>query len=504
MKIINKILILSILAFLAHSCIEDEGNYDYTPVSLVSISNVYSNWSVPLGEDYIINPEIDYKGLEEDDFNYYWISNIQDEWSDTISYEKNLSYKFLRAARYMTCLVVEHKETGGLTTAQIDLNVVPRYQTGWVILSDNNGESELSYARKEESTIDGVTYPYRAFPDIFTQQNGAEEKLGTGPVSLGRHFTYSEDQILVVQGQGETVEVSGTDFTKVITTREEFVGGNYPDGFVPVKAEYGTRIEVILGTEGKLYTRINPNNSFQVSRYSTIPIPGVDIKDMYYTANMRFIYLYDELNHRIIGIQDIPMAYSGQILYAKMDPEGNNVEDFIPLDDLGDDSSFKYCGSYTIGSNTYYAQVLKKGADFYFQIFQLSQSGELLYVQNGEQILFPGNGLVNDDSKYCVISDSYLYFSVGNRLYYLDRQTNDISVYYDFTGGANIVDIEPNDAKNELGVGLDNGDFYIMDISYDALVGTKSKILLPMSNLGSVVDVQYKYGNSGNFNNQQQ
>ena len=118
MKIINKILILSILAFLAHSCIEDEGNYDYTPVSLVSISNVYSNWSVPLGEDYIINPEIDYKGLEEDDFNYYWISNIQDEWSDTISYEKNLSYKFLRAARYMTCLVVEHKETGGLTTAR--------------------------------------------------------------------------------------------------------------------------------------------------------------------------------------------------------------------------------------------------------------------------------------------------------------------------------------------------------------------------------------------------
>ena len=505
MKIINKIIILCLLAVLAYSCIEDEGNYDYTPLSFVTISNVYSNWGVPLGEEYTITPEIDYNGLEEDDFNYYWITYIQnDDWGDTISYEKDLHYKFLRTQWYMTSLVVEHKESKGITTKQIDLNIVPRYQTGWVILSDKNGESELSYARREESTIDGVTYPYRAFPDIFTQQNGTEEQLGTGPVSLGRHFTSSEDQILVVQGGEQTAEISGTDFTKVITTREEFVGSVYPAGFVPVSAEYGERIEVILGANGKLYTRINPNNSFQVCSYSNIPIPGVDIKKMYYTANLGFIHLYDELNHRIMGIQDLPQAFTGRILYTKMDPEGNNAADFTPLDNLGDDSKLEFCSSYSIGSTRYYIQILKKGAAYYFQTFELSQSNEILYVQNGVQSLFKANGLVNDDSKYCVIRDSYLYFSAGNKLYYWDRQTDQIATYYDFPEGANIVKIEPNDAKNELGIGLDNGEFYIMDISYDAMVGSTSKILLPMKGLGKVVDVQYKYGNTGNFNNQQQ
>lgn len=505
MKIINKIILISLLAVLAYSCIEDDGNYDYTPVNSVTIDNVYSNWAVPLGEEYIINPEIDYGDFEEDDFNYYWIANIQDKWGDTISTEKNLHYKFLRTEWYRTGLIVEHKETGALTTKQIDIYVVPRYQTGWVILSEEAGESVLSYARKEESTIDGVTYPYRAFPDIYTQQNGTEDKLGTDPVSLGRHFTSSEDQILVVQGGGTgTVEISGKDFTKVITTQEEFVGSNYPAGFVPLKAEYGDRLEAILGTNGKLYTRINPNGSFQVSRYSNIPIPGVDIKKMYYTANLGFIHLYDELNHRIIGIQDEPQAFTGRILYTRMDPEGNNASEFTPLDNLGDDSKLEYCGSYLIGSDHYYLQILKKGSDFYFQTFQLSQSNEILYVQNGTQSLFVANNMVNDDSKYCVIRDLYFYFSVGNKLYYWDRAQNQVTEYYEFASGANIEAIEPNGEKNELGIGLDNGEFYIMDISYEALVGSESKVLLPMNSLGKVVDVQYKYGNLGNFNNQQQ
>ena len=41
------------------------------------------------------------------------------------------------------------------------------------------------------------------------------------------------------------------------------MGGAYPANFVPKQAEYGARLEAILGTDGNVYTRVNPNGSFK-------------------------------------------------------------------------------------------------------------------------------------------------------------------------------------------------------------------------------------------------
>ena len=58
MKTINYILGCCIAMTLLYACIDDEGNYDYSELKTVNITNVYSNWSVPLGEEYVITPTI--------------------------------------------------------------------------------------------------------------------------------------------------------------------------------------------------------------------------------------------------------------------------------------------------------------------------------------------------------------------------------------------------------------------------------------------------------------
>ena len=141
MKTIKLFLGYLIAIIMLYSCIDDEGNYDYTELKTVVISNVSSNWSTPLGEEYVITPVIDYGGADSTEFVYAWVSEIQEEWSDTISREKVLRYTFKEIARYMTVFIVEHVPTGSLTSKQIDINTVSRYSTGWTILSEQNNKS---------------------------------------------------------------------------------------------------------------------------------------------------------------------------------------------------------------------------------------------------------------------------------------------------------------------------------------------------------------------------
>ena len=504
MKTIKLFLGYLIAIIMLYSCIDDEGNYDYTELKTVVISNVSSNWSTPLGEEYVITPVIDYGGADSTEFVYAWVSEIQEEWSDTISREKVLRYTFKEIARYMTVFIVEHVPTGSLTSKQIDINTVSRYSTGWTILSEQNNKSILSYVRAEQAGENEITY--NLFENIYTELRG--DDLGTGPIRLGRHFSSASDEILVIQESG-AVEISGLDFSKVITTKEEFVKKDYPSGFVPKQAEYGSRLEAILGTDGNLYTRINPNGSFQVCQYNDVPaISNAKIANMYYCAYLGYIYMYDELNHRMIGMYDSPQLYTEKIIYVSMHPDSTHLPTFTPINNMGEGTQVMYIDSYSVegASGRDFVQIIKKGSDYYFQTYKAAfpALGDAnLYVYGGNEELFVGNGYVNDNSKYCMDGSSYFYFTAGNVLYYWDRVSK-VEPYYTFPGGATILDIEryAYEDREEIAVGLDNGEFYILDASFEAMTGQKEKVLFKAENLGRVVDVQYKYGNSSNFNQQ--
>ena len=72
MKTIKLFLGCLIAVIMLYSCIDDEGNYDYSELNTVKISNVSSNWSVPLGEEYVITPVIDYGDADSSEFAYAW------------------------------------------------------------------------------------------------------------------------------------------------------------------------------------------------------------------------------------------------------------------------------------------------------------------------------------------------------------------------------------------------------------------------------------------------
>ena len=72
-----------------------------------------------------------------------------------------------------------------------------------------------------------------------------------------------------------------------------------------------------------------------------------------------------------------------------------------------------------------------------------------------------------------------------------------------YTFQSKIIDIERyanGDDREEIAIGLENGEFYILDASYEAISGQKEKVLYKADGLGRIVDIQYKYGDSDTFN----
>lgn len=494
----TKILLSLFVVLVFASCLEDEGNYDLNDLNTATITS-FVKGNATIGEPYIITPVIDYKGLSEDDFEYFWYANESGgATSDTLSYKKDLSFVFTKAGWYLAYFHIKNKKTGGITSQMFDFNVISRYQKGWMILSEKDNKSILSYSREiSDKVIDA------SFVDIYNTLYGASGQLGTKPLSLGRHYSDQADQILVVQdGEGGSVELNGTNFAKVITTDKEFIGEAYPAGFAPLKAEYAERVEVIVGKDGRAYTRIRTTHIFQSTRYSSTPISGAKIGYTYYKNSLGYILLYDEQNHRIMGIQDFPQSNAGKILYAKVDPLGGNDPELTDLANMGNNTKLIYSGSYTSGSTNVFAQIIKKGDVYRIQKFELGVESAIqtLSVKNGTESNFIGNGIVSDATQYFFINSQYLFFGEGNKLYYYDLNLNQIKTYATLSGKVTAIDSSPN--KDQIGVGLDNGEFHVFDVSHEALASGSPVTITKVENLGRVVDVQYKYGNYANFNNQ--
>ena len=66
--------------------------------------------------------------------------------------------------------------------------------------------------------------------------------------------------------------------------------------------------------------------------------------------------------------------------------------------------------------------------------------------------------------------------------------------------GVRITSIQSNKDNNQIAVGLENGKFYIYDITDKSLAGGEPQLVYEAeTNFGKIVDVIYKYGTLLNY-----
>ena len=216
-KIYIWILSLSVLIL---GCMDDKGNYSYSELNKITIDNIAWSNSINYGDPLNITPELSFSlDSVNVSLSYEWIVNgvVIDSTSPELHIESFKEFVGNRRCYFR----VEDNSTGMKYTAEFMVNVSGTYQAGWLILSEKDNKSYLSYVKEQKKEDDDgnlIEIVYGEETDVYKNVNGTD--LGSEPIKLLEHWSsnYSSiGEILVLQKSG-SVELDGSALTKAVDT----------------------------------------------------------------------------------------------------------------------------------------------------------------------------------------------------------------------------------------------------------------------------------------------
>ncbi|WP_195406610.1 PKD-like family lipoprotein [Bacteroides congonensis] len=547
-KITVYILSLLLLGSIC-SCLDDKNNYDYTPVNELkgNINNIEKNYSVGIDEDLVITPTFEFTiDKTAPDVSYEWRLDGELLKTKTSSYTFN-SHKI--GLFELTFSVIDNK-TGVKFSASTNILVRSPYQRGWVILSDVDGKSTLSFIKIK--TLYGVTETTNIWGEKVIRDSIAYhsvekylvKNLGNNPKGIFEHLGYPSafgqmetvyDELVVMQDRW--VELNGNTLEREVYTEDEFYGDLPAGGFKPVEAAMSYSAKFIRDENGYIYMHMKPlANDFHAGAYMSIPLwnntkfsalyPVQKFRD----RNMDMVLALREEDNSLVVIRN-----GGEVTNSSSDPtirentkkdtgevvelEGEDAKKFQNMRD----ESIVAMKTATINYNGDMMQAwvaLIKGNDASYQLryFRMKNKNLNLFDYYENDLTALNNKEYTDmavfeDKKYVVIA-------TGNELWYCQYVagvTSTPKLLHTFD--KKVVALSSNDIylyakygeyNGQLGVALEDGSFFIYgvvekDKAESGLVdNAEIEQLYPNevsekegdNKFGKIVDVLYKIGNA--------
>lgn len=500
------------------SCYEDKGNYDYKEMNDIEISVSTESSSFALGDKVISTPELVFTlGNANSDLFYEWtfdghvIADTKDlEWvADTVASTKELR------------LAVFDNNTGVNYFGSTYISVTSPYASnGWVVLSEKEGNSTLTFMR--EQTEGGVLKPV-VTRDIYQMINGVP--MGTQPVSIYSHWTEpwdGEDKnswLWVAQkgGQG-AIDISGSSYKREGLLSQMFLSKSYPEGFVPEAVIDMQFLTMAVGEDGTIYTRIKDSNLlFNSSNFLDRPLTSdkegkvkVDGSMIAYAPFDEHggMLLYDKNSSQYLHIADYKSwqgyVYSGKVLplnvdeseYAPADARLNNMKDY----------KVHFVSAYrgTWGEVPYMSIIEDKSGKFYIQRFMVEDYGggssvtKLGASFTSQREIGGLSAVIGDDYKNCYSLCGYqneapfLFISKGETLYFYYTTGHELYKCAQFESPITSIDTEGYNNKYII-VGLENGDVYILKGVDDNTDYTLKKYVIQQKQVIQVNDAENKF-----------
>lgn len=517
-----KYTLLSVgISLLGVSCYEDKGNYDYRPMNDIEIDLEADDLSPVLGDTIRLTPRLTFAlDSTERDLSFEWTFE-----GKKIGEERNLFWIVDTAAKGQLALMVKDEFTNVTYINSVYITVTSAFQKqGWVVLSEKDGFSSFSYLREEWDKNDkGEKFlKCKVFPDIYKTLSRTE--LGSQPVKVLEHFCdqFGEENIgrfWIVQKGGEgCVDLSGSTFLKTAVLKDVFLKGSLPAGFVPYDMIDMKWITLAIGEDGSIYSRKKEtvalfNSGYFLDRPLTYENKPVDGRHMILApfADMALTLMYDEPNRRFLAVVDKELQEAGNVMPLVVDEKLYDAKpDFTRLDDLGE-KKLLFCGAYkpvdSWGDKQGYVGLLQDpSGQIYLYDFQVNavmwEDRPSAVPVKQEKVDFSRviDGISRNVFNVCRYEESapYILISKNNELWLYDRMADQpIRRYCTFDAAITAIDSEQY-GNSRIGVGLENGEFYIIDTSREAVNGLTEDVKLDhASGLGRIVSVRYKV-QSGN------
>lgn len=485
-KLIYSIIIPLGIMNLLGSCFKDDTRENSLTIPKITLvgDDVLSGGAkrvAYVGEETTFSCEVIWNGENEADFDYKWTFN-----GEVVSTEATWTSTFTETGSYSVAFEVIERATGLSVGTSLSISVSSKYLIGWLILSEKDGESSLSFITDKPDLI--------LYPDIY-KTLWPNDPLGAQPYRLEQKPKMNYDEILVMQHGGDgLVELDGRTFRKVILTKDEFVGEVYPyENFNPViflsawsSLPYGP--EYLVTEKGEVYSRIDKNTGlFNLQQFPSTPLSfpgGAEISYLTFPKTTYHQLMYDKLNRkwRVVYKSSNQDEIMPDIVkdYDDKDPRYAGIYDFCSgLPEYMELIYAQTCDEW--GYDHFLVNILKNKTtgQYIFQKATMHMDGskKLLHVQDIEQYEFAPGLEINDETQFWMErgqnkyfqDDPLIFFNVGNKLYFHLWSTGRNYLFKDFSIGTDtpvgkIVCMHTNSICTQLGIAFSDGHYYICDV----------------------------------------
>ena len=510
----RNIIWLFALLFACAACYDDKGNYDYSETNGITIDLGNTQYLAVAGETINIKPVLTFAQDSNE-------TGLEFEWrlgNKVLSNERNLSYYVDTILKEDCYLRVLDTKTDITYLARTNFVLTEKHNTtGWMILSEKDGESYLTYIRENIDATAPSGYSYVEYSDVYQQEN--HMKLGGKPVGLLEHFYYrsSSSNIWVLLDGAESVDLSGLSFKRDITLKESFLDEQLPANFTPLEmAEMRWISAVINKNDHKVYTRLKlSDKSFFTGAFLDSPLQ-YNGEDLYVTDFVIAPFMgpgYTLMvegkkgQQRYLALIDKDKSNAGKVLPLSI--SGGYPNEFSHLDNLGD-MEVVYTGYSRVetnssGKNMYHSILRNAEGAYYYQEFTIEKmTGTSSVIATPiKQVPFNIGDILDENTLFCIppyIENTYMLIAHGADLYIIERANigagnmqSFVILYKHFD--ADITALDAESARSyRVGVGLANGKFYVLDTKMDKGMPEESKRVIYESdtNVGRIVDIRYK------------
>lgn len=495
----TKLYSLIVTLFLLASCYKDKGNYTYNAFNKVEIEFEEGNFLTPRVSDTLrINPWLIYGGdtvrasAVAETFSFTWYCN-----GEQISTAPVLDYavRDLTGLRPYVKLMVVNKTDESTFLNGFYVDAVPAYLTGWVMLTKKDNRSIISF-------IDPVTFEVTA--DFYTTISGNE--LGPDAVEVREHWMASTGlsnpgNILIVRNDAAgNIELDGINLGPLYNTNNFFLGNTPPSDFRPRGEFYMWDYSMMLDDNGNIYTRKHVNSAFSQSGvYPNKPmfIPGGVKFDKGWASTYLSgqTILYDKTKGQLFLGSDRGLVLPVNYMPGPPIPPGTTLINAM-------DKEMVYVGPLQQGrfTSSYYLVFFDGSQHFVQKIMVIDQFYTIQAMFFSENAF--GAGTANAESVFCQLPriDNYLFYSGGSEnktLYLYEQGPGRSSAYFSFDSPIRTVTASQNEimgvkTHDQLMVGLENGDVYILGILSDQMADPSLRLIKKIE-LGEGVPVSSMY-----------
>lgn len=553
----------------AVSCISDDNNYDYTDVNQIKGGNwnfqdIEDKYNLAVGQEITIFPKFEFTiDKENPDVSFEWtMDGLKIEGATQQSH----TFCFDKSGTHEVSFYVIDNKSGLKYGASTIIKVMAAYQRGWLVMTKaDDGRAVINFITPstmqykatyegEEFTRDSVIYK--------SCEQDVNKNLGKNPTGMilnignadynGYYGMEVYDEVVVKCDNWE--ELNGNTLEHEVYSLEEF-GGDEPAGIKLAEGAYTYSMKAVRAEDGYIYCNPKPNAAdFHVGNYISIPINnGMKFKRLFqnykYGGNYgnTIFALTEDNTLKVIVDMGTPL-YSDPSISDNNRRLSGNVCDVvvkghydIDMENMADnivELRPAYCApdngnDYTTAKPRYVALVqdhLTKAytlMSFKVQASAYNFSKEYIFLEDWQNRPF---GTIDNYKDMAVFSNhNFVIIADGNKLYYCQYGTEPKTTHELLgerklikTFDHDIVSLDANDLQvnkykqkydypGQLGVALDNGEFFIFSIveHEDATRDCESVTVkqefpnefVQNNKFGNIIDVLYKGGRAkGYFN----